>query len=101
MISGKDGGHTLNLHQFARDGVTLLGRIQGVRDHSILLAHDLRANLARADQFEADFAKKIDEFIATNRIDAPEEALPVFTNGYGVQQFTSRLPLTTRHESVG
>jgi putative flavoprotein involved in K+ transport len=86
MISGKNGGHTLNLHQFARDGVTLLGRIQGVRDHSILLAQDLKANLARADQFAADFAKRIEEFIAENRIDLPEEALPVLTDGYGVQE---------------
>jgi putative flavoprotein involved in K+ transport len=86
MISGKDGGHTLNLHQFARDGVTLLGRLQGVRDHNILLALDLKANLARADQFEADLAKKIDEFIAKSRIDAPEEALPLPTDGYGVQE---------------
>jgi putative flavoprotein involved in K+ transport len=86
MISGKDGGHTLNLHQFARDGVTLLGRLQGVRDHNILLAQDLKANLARADQFEADLAKKIDEFIAKGRIDAPEEALPVLADGYGVRE---------------
>ena len=86
MISGKDGGHTLNLHQFARDGVTLLGRIQGMGDHSILLARDLKANLARADQFAADFAKRIDEFIAENRIDVPAEALPVLTEGYGVQE---------------
>mgnify|MGYP006171604657 CR=1 FL=1 len=27
QLSGKDGGHTLNLHQFARDGVKLLGRL--------------------------------------------------------------------------
>ena len=86
MISGKDGGHTLNLHQFAHDGVTLLGRIQGVRGQSILLAQDLKANLKRADQFEADLAKKIDDFIAKNRIDAPEEALPVLTDGFGVQE---------------
>jgi len=32
QLSGKDGGHTLNLHQFYRDGVTLLGRIQGAKD---------------------------------------------------------------------
>jgi putative flavoprotein involved in K+ transport len=86
MISGKDGGHTLNLHQFARDGVTLLGRIQGVPGHSILMAQDLKAHLARADHFEADLAKKIDEFIAKNHIDAPEEALPVLTDGYGAQE---------------
>jgi putative flavoprotein involved in K+ transport len=88
IISGKDGGHTLNLHQFARDGVMLLGRIQGVRDDSVLLAQDLKANLARADQFEADLAKKIDEFIAENRIGAPEEALPVLRDGYGVKEIS-------------
>ena len=31
-LSGKAGGHSLNLHQFARDGVTLLGHIRGVED---------------------------------------------------------------------
>src|SRR5215469_4398432 len=86
MISGKDGGYTLNLHQFARDGVTLLGRIQGVRDHCLLLDQDLKANLARADRFEADLTKKIDEFIVETGIDAPKEVLPVFTDGYGVQE---------------
>ena len=29
-VTGKDGGHSLNLHTFAEDGVTLLGRTQGV-----------------------------------------------------------------------
>lgn len=86
MISGKDGGHTLNLHQFARDGVTLLGRIQGVRQHRILLAQDLKANLARADQFEADFVKKVDEFILSNDIDAAEETLPALRDGYEIQE---------------
>lgn len=86
IISGKDGGHTLNLHQFARDGVTLVGRIEEVRDHTIFLAQDLKANLARADQFEADFVMRIDEFIAKNDINAPEETLPVVTDGYGVPE---------------
>jgi putative flavoprotein involved in K+ transport len=86
MISGKDGGHTLNLHQFVRGGVTLLGRIQGVRDDNILLAQDLKANLARADQFEADFVKSVDEFIIKNGIEAPEETLPGLTDGYQIQE---------------
>ena len=49
MISGTNGGHTLNLHQFARDGVRLLGRIQGVKDGKVILAQDLKENLARSD----------------------------------------------------
>jgi putative flavoprotein involved in K+ transport len=85
QISGKDGGHTLNLHQFARDGVTLLGRIRSVRDGKVILDQDLRENLARADKFEADFIMKIDEFIAKNAIEAPQEALAVLRDGYNVE----------------
>ena len=86
ILSGKDGGHTLNLHQFARDGVTLVGRIEGVRDHTIFLAQDLKVKLAHADQFEADFVMRIDEFIAKNDVNAPKEILPVLTDGYGVAE---------------
>lgn len=85
QISGKDGGHTLNLHQFARHGVTLLGRIQGVLDGTLVLAQDLHENLERADKFEADFVRKIDEFIANNGIDAPEEVPPQLRDGYNFE----------------
>jgi len=86
MISGTNGGHTLNLHQFARDGVTLLGRIQGVRDGRVILAQDLEENLARADKFEDDFVKSVDEFIVKNGLDAPKEVLPKLSDGYRVEQ---------------
>ena len=80
--SGQAGGHTLNLHQFARDGVVLLGRTQGVNGERLLLSRDLKENLAMADSFEADFVKRVDEFIAENHIDAPQETLPLLRDGY-------------------
>ena len=86
MISGTNGSHTLNLHQFARDGVTLLGRIQGVKDGRVVVAQDLRENLARADKFEEDFVKTVDEFITNNGLDAPQEVLPKHQDGYNVAQ---------------
>lgn len=82
QISGKDGGHTISLHQFARDGIVLLGRAQAVRGSHLILAPDLKDNLARADKFEADFVKRVDEFIEANQIDAPEETLPDLRDGY-------------------
>jgi putative flavoprotein involved in K+ transport len=81
-ISGKDGGHTINLHQFARDGIVLLGRIRSVRDGKLLLAPDLKENLARADRFEADFVNSVDKYVADNGIVAPEEKLPELRDGY-------------------
>src|SRR5262245_46337718 len=58
-ISGTMGGHTLNLHQFARDGVTLLGHLQGVEVGKLKLAPDLWDNLAGADAHEAGFIKSV------------------------------------------
>lgn len=98
QISGKDGGHTINLHQFARDGVTLLGRIQGVADGKVTLAQDLIENLARADKFEADFVKSVDQFIAQNGIYAPQEALPQLRDGYNVEQ---RAELNLKDAGIG
>ena len=81
-LSGTCGGHTINLHQFARDGVSLLGRIEGMRGKQLLLARDLQENLANADRFEAEFVKNVDDFIARNSIAAPDEAQPELLDGF-------------------
>jgi len=82
QISGKDGGHTLNLHQFARDGVTLLGRFQGAEDGKVFAAPDLHENLTKIDQFEANLVKMIDGYILQNGLDIPPEELPQLRDGY-------------------
>jgi len=87
-FSGKDGGHSLNLHQFARDGVTLLGRMTDAQGDKVFFAPDLKENLAKADQFEANIVKNIDDLIAKNAIDAPLETLPVFRDGFEAEIIT-------------
>jgi putative flavoprotein involved in K+ transport len=82
-FSGTNGGHTLNLHQFARDGVTLLGHLRGASGHTISLAPDLHESLARADGFERDMVQKmIDGYIEANGLDAPTEELPQMRDGF-------------------
>lgn len=87
-VTGRDGGHSLNLHQFARDGVTLLGRLEGGTDHTLWLASDLKENLAKADKFEADLVKMINGYIAQAGFDAPEETLPQLSDGYEAEVVT-------------
>jgi putative flavoprotein involved in K+ transport len=82
IISGTRGGHTLNLHQFARDGVTLVGHLRGVHDGKIEFAPDLYENLSAADRFEADFVKRVDAYIARTGMAAPEETLPALRDGF-------------------
>jgi putative flavoprotein involved in K+ transport len=82
QVSGKDGGHTLNLHKFAREGVRLLGRYSGAEGGKVYVAPDLYENLEKIDKFEVDLLKGIDEFILKNGLDAPEEILPRDRDGY-------------------
>ena len=42
QISGKNGGHSLNLHVFAREGVTLLGHLLGGEGTQVQIAPDLK-----------------------------------------------------------
>jgi len=86
QLSGKDGGHTLNLHQFARDGVTLLGRITNAAEHTITLAPDLKENLAKSDGAEANFCKMADGYVAQKGLDAPREELPQLRDGYSAPE---------------
>jgi putative flavoprotein involved in K+ transport len=80
--TGKDGGHTISLHQFARDGVVLLGHIRSAQEHQIILAPDLKESLAKADKFEAVLVKQIDEYIEKTGLEAPIEILPELRDGY-------------------
>jgi putative flavoprotein involved in K+ transport len=71
VATGKNGGGNLNLHQFYRDGVTLLGRGEGAQDNVMSFAPDLIDNLTKSDEFVAQMKKNIDAFIAEHDIDAP------------------------------
>ncbi len=88
QLSGKDGGHTLNLHQFAREGVTLVGKVLSAYSAQVILADDLHENLAKMDKFELEFIKRIDAYIEKARIAAPEDYLPVLRNGYDAKIIT-------------
>jgi putative flavoprotein involved in K+ transport len=92
-ISGTKGGHTINLHQFARDGVTLLGRLEGVENGIVKLGSDLHDNLAAADLTEAEFVEAVDAYVAATGLSAPEETLPVLRDGFD-QKILTELDLT-------
>lgn len=81
-LSGADGGHTINLHRFAWDGVVLLGRAQDAQGSTLTLAPDLKENLAKADQFEAELLQQIDELIEKRGLDVPRETVPEMRDGY-------------------
>lgn len=94
QLSGKNGGHWLNLHQFARDGVALMGHIQGAAGGKITLAPDLMEILAKIDQNEAETLKKIDMLVEKTGMNIPVETVPVLRDGYD-QEVVAELDLET------
>lgn len=89
QISGKNGGQSLNLHQFAHDGVVLLGHVRNARDGNVEIAPDLKETLARVDEFEIDALKKIDDYIARVNLKVPTEDIPKLRDGYAQKVLTS------------
>ena len=88
LLTGKNGGHSLNLHQFYRDGVILLGRSRDIQDSKAYFAPDLMENLAKSDKGESEYRMLIDDYIADNGLDAPEEELPLLQDGYRSEVIT-------------
>ncbi len=84
QLSGKNGGHSLNLHQFVRDGVTLLGHFTDANGASFTFAPDKNQSLTQSDQFEANIVNMIDGFIQKTGQDTPSETLPHLEDGYAL-----------------
>jgi putative flavoprotein involved in K+ transport len=89
QISGKNGGESLNLHQFARDGVVLLGHVRGAQGGRLIIAPDMKQMLAQVDQFELDALKMVDSYIARMGLNAPAEVVPQLQNGYEHEEVDS------------
>jgi putative flavoprotein involved in K+ transport len=86
QISGKNGGESLNLHRFARDGVVLLGHVRGAQGGRLRIAPDMKQMLAQVDQFELDALKMVDSYIARMGLNAPAETVPQLRDGYEQQE---------------
>jgi putative flavoprotein involved in K+ transport len=89
QLTGRDGGQSFNLYHFHQQGVTLLGRFETARDGRVFLAPGLRQSLAGTDTFEANLLKMIDQYIAQNGIEAPEEQVPQLQDGSSIPEVLS------------
>ena len=87
-LSGRDGGHDLNLHTFAHDGVVLTGHLVGVQGNRVQFAADLYESLAKADAFSDRFMQTIDDFISRSGIDAPINESQARRDGFAIPLLT-------------
>ncbi|WP_299958581.1 MSMEG_0569 family flavin-dependent oxidoreductase [uncultured Roseobacter sp.] len=72
-MTGRDGGHEIDLRRFATQGVSLYGSVSGMNGAKIEFLPDLETNLDDADASYLGIRTAIDAFIEKNDIDAPQE----------------------------
>jgi putative flavoprotein involved in K+ transport len=72
-ITGAYGGHTIDYRRFAREGITLLGRVSAARAGVLEIAPDLGKRLADADLYYAVFLDMADEHARKHGLDLPAE----------------------------
>jgi putative flavoprotein involved in K+ transport len=74
LVTGIGGGHTVCIRSYAKEGMTLLGHVQEIRDGKLFLANDLECNLAAGDRTYDDFTAAVDRHIEDQGLGFPEEA---------------------------
>ncbi|MDQ6744419.1 MAG: MSMEG_0569 family flavin-dependent oxidoreductase [Actinomycetota bacterium] len=72
-VTGRDGGHDIDLRAMALEGLGLHGRLLGADTEHLEFADDLTQNLDSADATAERIKDAIDRFIEEQAIDAPLE----------------------------
>ena len=92
-LSGRDGGHEIDLRDFALKGLKLYGTVSHIQNDHIFFKSDLEENLDQADESYLKICRMIDDYIETDGIDAPD--IPVFTKKWKPAKETPSLNMTT------
>jgi putative flavoprotein involved in K+ transport len=72
-LSGRDGGHEIDLRRFALRGVQLYGTLADIQRTQVSFRPDLTKNLGEADDVYCSIRRDIDNYIARAGIAAPVE----------------------------
>jgi len=72
-VTGRGGGHDIDLRAMARDGMHLHGRLLGVEGSGLAFADDLAGNLDAADATAERIKDAIDRYIGEHGFEAPTE----------------------------
>ena len=76
LLTGVNGGYEADWRELASKGIVLLGRLKAVKGATLALAPDLEDNLAKGDEWLANFKKAVDDYVAKNKLDLPAESPP-------------------------
>ena len=97
-FTGRDGGHEIDLRQFAVEGMRLYGMLDTVDGDKVTFKPDLAANLEAADQVYLRIRRMIDDYIAKTGREAP--AATPYVPPWTVREETTQLSLSASNISA-
>jgi putative flavoprotein involved in K+ transport len=74
-VASDDVDHLMSPRRLAREGVTLVGRVETLDDSRAVIQPNANDRLAEAAQFDASFKRRVDDYISAQGIDVPEEGI--------------------------
>ena len=95
-LTGRNGGHEIDLRRFALEGMKLHGRLKDIHGALFEFRDDLKANLDNADVVAQGIKNMIDQHIARAGIDAPIE--PTYQPPWSPSE--ESLPLDLREADI-
>ena len=98
-LTGQNGGLDVNLNDFSKKGIQLLGKITKVEQNQLFIADDLTANLTFADQEWHRFLIECDQYAELKQL-----PLPLESSAYHFTRHTAgpeRLQLDLIQENIG
>jgi putative flavoprotein involved in K+ transport len=73
-IASDDVAHLVGPHRLAREGVRLVGRLEGLDGGRAVMRPDAKDRLAESEQFLASYKQRVDEHVRAHGLDVPEDA---------------------------
>ena len=91
LLTGVNGGYQADVRALASKGIVLLGRLKALTGARLALAADLAENLVKGEEWLANYKKSVDDYIAKNRLNIPEESPPA--NLSPIQKASASMPI--------
>jgi putative flavoprotein involved in K+ transport len=72
-IASVDVAHLVGPHRLAREGVTLVGRVEAVDDRRAVIRPDTEERLAETARFLETYRRRVEDHVRARGLDLPEE----------------------------
>jgi putative flavoprotein involved in K+ transport len=100
VVTAVDGGHDVDLRQYASDGIVLAGRLKSADQQKIVFHDDLEATLTDGDAWYDEFRRQMDDYADKCDPRLPAELVKPISSMLEYSRHRGVLELNVRSEKI-